>query len=90
MLVVQMQKTRIDLLLLDLALCHVRTAFFHHYAGNSDVRVPDGEVEDRSSLRKSEQVLAFKGLCRVVVEYLHHLHTRVLVINQHIDVHHLE
>src|SRR6185369_6478780 len=63
MFVVLLQKSGIDLLLFDLAIGFVRTAFFHHYAGNSDVRVPDGEVEDRSSLRKSEQVLAFKRLC---------------------------
>src|SRR6185503_15127767 len=63
MLVVLLQKSGIDLLLLDLAIGFVRASFLHHYAGNANVRVPDGEVEDRSSLRKCEQVLAFKGLC---------------------------
>src|SRR6185369_11291090 len=78
MLVVLLQESGIDLLLLDLTIGFVRTALFHHHAGNANVRVPDGEVEDRSCLREREQVLAFESLCRVVVEYLHHFHTRVL------------
>src|SRR4029079_16681034 len=62
MLVVLLQKSWIDLLLLDLAICLVRAAFFHHHAGNANVRVPDSEVEDGCGLREREQVLAFENL----------------------------
>src|SRR6185369_5922091 len=63
MLVVLLQKSGIDPLLLDLAIGFVCASFLHHYAGNANVRVPDGKVEDRSSLRECEQVLAFENLC---------------------------
>src|SRR6185369_8301362 len=76
MLVVLLQESGIDLLLLDLAVGLVGASFFHHDARNADVRVPDGEVEDRSSLREREEILAFENLGGVVVEYLHHLHAR--------------
>src|SRR6185369_13806521 len=63
MLVVLLQESGIDLLLLDLAIGFVGAAFFHHNAGNANVGVPDGEVEDRSCLREREQVLALESLC---------------------------
>ena len=63
MLVVLLQKSGIDLLLLDLAIGLVRASLLHHHAGNANVRVPHGEVEDRSSLREREQILGFEGLC---------------------------
>src|SRR5215470_6810371 len=62
MLVILLQEPGIDLLLFDLAIGLVRAALLHHHAGDTNVRVPDGEVEDRSSLRKREQVLAFENL----------------------------
>src|ERR1051326_4092178 len=61
-LVVLLQESRIDLLLLDLAVGLVRPAFFHHYAGDANVRIPNREVGDRSSLGKRKQVLAFEYL----------------------------
>ena len=90
MIVILLQQSRINLLLLDLAINGVGPAFFHHHSGDAGIAFPNGKVRNRCLRWQSEQVFPFKRLRDMTVENLQNADASVLVVNQHVHFHHLQ
>src|SRR5262249_18746508 len=90
LLVVLLEQTRIDLLVFDLGIDLIGATPLQNHSGQPQVAVPYRKIGYGRLRRQSEKVFTFQNLIRVTVENLQDLDPRMLVVNLHVDLHHLK